>query len=194
RAENRVRDSSWKTGPGPGWDAGLRFRFAPGGGLGQSPEMQKVEYLAVQLLKGGRVIEHMIGPNDLFRQGQLGLFAGGHLLFRPATLLRHTPQARGSRGIDVNETSTNVIPPRLQHDRRVENDQRHMRVLAGFLDLGTDAPAYPRVRDGLQRLQLGRVGENDGGQVATVDFALLVKHTVPAGGHASANVGVPHRR
>ncbi len=90
-------------------------------------------HLPVQVLEGGRVIEHMIRSNDLFSQGQLRLFAGVHLLCRPTALPGHALQTHVARRFDINETIANVIPSRLQHDRRVQHDQRHTRIGPGGL-------------------------------------------------------------
>src|SRR5579875_18179 len=168
-----------------------RFRFAPGASVGQSPEVQEVIHLAVQMLKGGRVIQHMISPNGLFSQGQLRLFACLHLCFTPTALPGHALQAHGPRRLDKHQTITNLIPPRLHHDRRIQDDQWNMGIIACFLYLGVDPLANPRMRDRLQRFALLRVGEDDGGQAASIDRAVFIHDALaPTGDDTGPDVGV----
>jgi hypothetical protein len=169
----------------------LRFRFPPGASRGQSPEMQKVVHLAVQVLEGSRVIKHMIGPNGLFSQGQLRPFACVHFLFTPPALPGHPLQPYGPRRIYKQKAIAKIVPSCFHHDRRIQDDQRHMRIVPGFFHLGMDALTNPRMRQRLQRLAFRWVGEDDGGQAAAVDLASFIHDAfAPAGDDAGADVRI----
>ena len=79
--------------------------------------------------------------------------------------------------MDIDDSVTNVIPARFEHDRRIQDDQRDLHIPCRGRDFVTEPLSNPRKNHRLQRSQLFLLRKNDPPERSAVHFTLFIKHS-----------------
>lgn len=131
------------------------------------------------------VLYHIIGSGPLLVKGKLARFTPIQLRFRPPAMRSHPGQTHLARGIDENHRITFLIKPSLEKQRRID-DQGNSRT-SRSRELFRPFRFDPRVRQTFQTSPLRRVMKHDLRDLAAINLARVIQHTVAPPRHDLAH-------
>src|SRR5262245_1845117 len=146
------------------------------GRRGKTSNQLPCSHQLVHLGAGGSgraaVVDDGVGPLLLQLARHLDGLPVGQVGVRPAALAADAGQADRPRGVHEDQLVARPVPPGLEHDGRVEDDEPGGGVHLGLVDLLPDPPLDVRVDQVFQAAALDGTREDDAAELLAVDNAL----------------------